>query len=499
MKLKVKDMDIATGGILIAILNHDTARQLDLYPEDRIRIRKGKRETIAVVDISENDKVIGKGSIGLFEEVLDKLNLKDGDEVLIDLQKKPVSLNAIKKKLDGAKLNKDETYSIIKDVVTNQLTDTELAYFVAACYTNGMSLSETVDLSKATVDLGGRLKFNKKIVVDKHCSGGVPGNRTTMVVVPILAAAGLTVPKTSSRSITSPAGTADTMEVLAPVTLSLKKIKDVVDNVGACIVWGGAVDLASADDKLIRVRHSLSLDPEGLLLSSILAKKAAVSSTHVLIDIPLGKDTKIKTKSEAQKLKEGFIKVGRKLGMKTNVIITKGTEPIGRGIGPVLEARDVLYLLKNDKRKPVDLEKKSIMMAAKLFEMAGISDGAKKAKEILESGKAYEKMKEIIKAQGGDPNIDPDKIKLGKFKYTYNSPKAGKITDIDNFTINKIARIAGAPKDKEAGIFLYKHEGEYVNKGEPVFTIYAKNKTKLSYARNILKEIGEIRVDHTYL
>ena len=495
MKLKVKDMDIATGGVLIAILNIEDAKRFDLYPEDRITIRKGKKITTAVVDIAESRKAVPPGKIGLFEEVLDKLHSKQEDIVKIDIQEKPKSIAFIKKKLDGYTLTAKETNTIVKHIVQGRLTDIELAYYIAATYTKDMELGEITALTKAMVENGGHLKFKKQFIIDKHCTGGVPGNRTTMIIVPILAAAGLTIPKTSSRSITSPAGTADTMEVLAPVALNLEKIRKVVKKTNGCIVWGGAVDLAAADDKMIRVRHSLSIDPEGMLLSSILAKKAAVGSTHVLVDVPLGKDTKIKTKKEALHLKRMFVKIGKRLGMKVKVIITDGTEPIGNGAGPVLEARDSLYILKRHPKRPLDLEKKGVAMAATIMQMVGIRNAKKKAQQILDSGLAYEKMKQIIKAQGGNPNIDPGKMRLGKYSYTYKSPRAGTIMDIDNITIAKMARIAGAPRDKEAGLYLYKHERQKVKKGEPIFTIYSDNRVKLRYALHILRRLGGVRID----
>lgn len=494
LKVKVRDMDIATGGILVAIISQEVAEQMDLHPEDRIVLKKGNKVTTAVVDIAESSRVIDDGNIGLFEEVLDALNAKDNDTVSIDIQRKPKSISYIKKKLNSKTLTKVEIDEIVKDIVLNNLTDTELAYFVSGCYSNGMTSKETINLTKAIVNFGGHLNFKDKFVVDKHCSGGVPGNRTTMLVVPIVVAAGLKMPKTSSRSITSPAGTADTMEVLAPVILSLEKTKKIVDKVGGCIVWGGAVDLAAADDKLIRVRHSLSLDPEGLLLSSILAKKAAVSSNTVLIDLPIGKDTKIKTIKEADHLKNSFIKIGKGLGMKVKVIKSDGRQPIGNGIGPSLEARDVLYVLRRDEKRPIDLEKKSIMMAGLILEMTGIRSGKKLAEEMLNSGAAYEKMKEIIKAQGGNPDILPEDIELGKYSYTHKAERSGKVKDINNFSVNRIARIAGAPMDHEAGMLFYKHEKDCVKKGEPIFKIFANNKSKLEYAKKLLKEIGCVMI-----
>jgi len=496
MKLKVKDVDIATGGVQVVLLNEEDAHKLDLHHGDRVSVKKGKKLTTATLNIAESRKAVPAGKVGLYEEVLDALNAKHNDIVDIDIQEKPAGIYYIQKKLSGGKLNKQEMDELVKEIVNNKLTSIELTYFISACFTNGMSLSETVALTNSIVKYGSRLDIKKYPIIDKHSSGGVPGNRTTMLIVPIVAAAGLFMPKTSSRSITSPAGTADTMEVLAPVSLSLEKMRKVVMKTNACIVWGGAIDLAAADDKLIKLRHPLALDPEGMLLASILAKKAAVNSTHVLIDIPLGRDTKIKTKKHARHLKRLFIKIGKRLGMNIHVIMTRGEEPIGNGIGPALEARDVLWVLKRDPRKPVDLEKKAIIMSTKILQMAKVKDAKRKVIEILESGAAYKKMKEIIKEQGGNPNVDPDKIKIGPYSYTFKAPISGKITDIQNFTINKIARIAGAPVDKGAGVYFYnKHEFQKIKKGDKLMTIYAENKVRLKYALNILKKIDEIVIE----
>ncbi len=494
MKLKVKDLDIATGGILVAAINSEDARKLDLYHEDRVLIKRGKYDTTAIVDIAESKKAVPPGCIGLFEEVLDKLHAKHNDVVEINLEDKPEGIAYIRKKLKGKELSKKELDAIVKEIVEDDLSSVELTYFISACFMKGMTVQETVSFANAIVKHGGQLKLKKKPIFDKHCTGGVPGNRTSMILVPIISAAGFVMPKTSSRSITSPAGTADTMEVLAPVSLSIEKMKKVVQKTGGCIAWGGAVNLAAADDKLIKIRHPLALDPEGMLLASILAKKAAVNATHVLIDIPVGKDTKIKNLKQARHLEKKFSTIGRKMGMKIHVTVTDGTEPVGWGIGPALEARDALRLLKRDSRRPMDLEKKVVKMAVKLLHIAGVKNAKKKIMEILDSGLAYEKMKEIIKAQGGNPDIEPEKIPLGKYTYTFKAKKSGKIMDIDNITIAKVARVAGAPKDKGAGIMLHKHETNKVKKGEPVFTIYSENKKRLKFALEMLGRIGGISI-----
>ncbi len=494
MKLKIKDMDIATGGIIVAILNQKDAKKFDLRHGDRIVIKKGRQKAIAVLDIAESKKAVPPGMIGLYEESLKKLKAKQKDIVNFDLEARPDSVSYIRKKLDGENLNNKEMNEIVNDIVQGKLDSIEITYFIGACYTNKLDLKESIYLTNAIVKHGDRLKINKKLILDKHCTGGVPGNRTTMIVVPIIAAAGLTIPKTSSRSITSPAGTADTMEVLSNVCIPVPKMKKIVEKANGCMVWGGAMNLAAADDKMIKLRHPLSLDPEGMLLASILAKKSAVNATHVLIDIPLGRDTKIKTKKQAMHLKRKFIEIGKNIGIKIKVTITNGTQPIGNGIGPALEARDVLYVLRNDINAPISLRRKGLHLATLMLEMAGKKNARKIATELLDSGKAYKKMKEIIKLQGGNHNIEPEDIKLGKFTHTYKSPKTGKICDIDNKEIGRIARIAGAPEDKGAGIYLYKHEKHMVKKAEPIMTIYADSKTKLKYAIKALKALNCIKI-----
>jgi len=488
MKLKVKDLDIATGSTMVALLNQKDAKTLDLHANDRILIKYGKRSVVSVVNVAESSKVIKKGKIGLFEEVLDKLKVKKGRKVKIELEMKPNSVSYVLDKLKGEKLSKDKIDVIVRDIVNSRLSNIELSYFVAGCYTNGLDDQETANLTKAIVNNGLKLKF-KKPVVDKHCSGGVPGNRTTMLVVPIVAAAGYKMPKTSSRSITSPAGTADTMEVLAKVIFDAKKLKRIVNKIGGCIAWGGAVGLADADDKLIQVRHSLSLDPKGLLLSSILAKKYAVGASHVVIDIPIGNDTKVKTKRKGKALKKDFIKLGKKLGMKIKVYMTNGSQPVGNGIGPALEARDVLMVLENDPLGPMDLRDKSIHLAGDVFRMLGIKNPEKKAEQILESGKAHAKMMEIIKAQGGNHNIKPKDIKIGEFSHDYKAHKSGIIKDVNNFAINKLCRICGCPTNKGAGMYLYKHEKQKVSKGQKLFTLYSESKEKLKFAVEAMKKL----------
>ncbi len=490
MKLKVLDIDVATGFPLIAIINESDARKLDLHYDDRVKIKKGSKSAVALINISESSKTVPPGRIGFCEEVLEKLNSKSGDIVDVSLARKPYSVNHIKKKLKGGRLNYDEMLEIVEDIIKNKLSSVEITYFVSACYLNELDIKETIALTKAMINTGQTLKFRSYPVADKHCIGGVAGNRTTPIVVPIIAAAGITVPKTSSRSITSPAGTADTMEVLCDVSFPIKKMKSIIKKTKACLVWGGSVNLAPADDKIIKIEHPVSLDPEGQLLASILAKKKSVSATHLLIDIPVGKGAKIESIAKAIRLKRLFEKISKHLNIKVKVMITDGSQPIGNGIGPALEARDILFVLRNDPRQPLDLRKKSVEMAGIILEMSGKAkkgSGRKKALEILNSGKAYSKMLEILKAQKAKIT-DPDDISVSALTYDLTAEKDSSIKSISNSLISRAARAAGAPLDKGAGIYLHKKVGNRVKKGEPILTVFSGNIGKLKYAAETLKK-----------
>lgn len=484
MLLRVKDVELSAGGSLIAILSKADAAILDVFAGDRVRIKniKTEKEVTAVIDIDVKNKSVKKGEVGIFEETLYKLNIKNGEKIEITPTFAPKSLQYIKDKLDGKTLTQEQIIEIVNDTVKNKFSDKELTYFVSGCYTKGLSMKEAAFLTKAIVNSGEKLHFNSKVVLDKHCVGGIPNNRTTMIVTPIIAALGYTMPKTSSRSITSPAGTADTMEVLAPVSLSKKRILEVIKKTNACIVWGGSMNLAAADDYLIKVRHPLSLDPEGLLLSSILAKKKAVGATHVLIDIPYGPDAKFKNLKKSKNVGQKFVQLGKLLGMKVKVIYTDGTQPIGRGVGPSLEAIDVISVLKGG--GPKDLRNKSVMMATELLKMINVKNAEDKVLEVLDNGKAYKKFQQIIEAQGGKKDMT---IKSAKYSKEVRALKKGFVKHINNKGISKIARIAGAPEDKAAGLYLRVKRDDAVKKGQVLFTIYAESHEKLEASLITLK------------
>ena len=257
-----------------------------------------------------------------------------------------------------------------------------------------------------------------------------------MLVVPIVAAAGFTIPKTSSRAITSPAGTADRVETLCPVNLSIQEIKDVVTKTVG--VWFGAEPWSSLPPMtlFIQVEYPLGIDP--MLLPSILSKKKAMGATHVVIDIPTGMGAKIKTRTEAYSLASDFVDLGKRLGLNIECALTFGDQPLGCCIGPALEASEALTTLMGGGLP--DLRDKAISLAGMLFEMVGVENGRAKAEEMLDSGKAEVKMREIIAAQGGNPKVKPDDLPVGTEHAEVLSEHAGKVIWLST---DDIVRIAG--------------------------------------------------------
>jgi thymidine phosphorylase len=316
-------------------------RSLGFTVQSRVRVALGTRALVATVNVVGGD-LLREGEAGLSEAAWQALDASPGDTIIVSHPAPIESLSHLRAKVYGHRLDDTAMREIMADVVAGNYSDLQLAAFVTACAGDRLDADETVALTRAMIDVGTRMTWPRPPVMDKHCVGGLPGNRTTLVVVPIVAAAGLTIPKTSSRAITSPAGTADTMETLAPVTLDSAAMRRVVEREGGCVVWGGSVGLSPADDMLISVERPLDLDSEGQLVASVLSKKAAAGSTHVVIDMPVGATAKVRSSTAAERLGSRLERVGRAIGIEVRILVTEGDQPVGRGIGPALEARDVL-------------------------------------------------------------------------------------------------------------------------------------------------------------
>jgi len=493
LELKIKTWKWSAG-LPVAMLNEKTAEKMGINVNDRITIKtlsKKPKKISTIIDVVKG--LVNENQISVSSELKHRLRLKEGEKVEVGLIELPKSLDFIKKKLGKKILSKKEISEIISDIVNNSLSDAEIALFISAMYKQGMNFEETIYLIDAILESGNKFVFKSKFIVDKHCIGGIPGNRTTPIVVSICAAAGLIMPKSSSRAITSAAGTTDVIETIAPVDFSMNQLKKIVKKTNACLIWGGSLGIVPADSKIISIETILKIDPEAMLIASIMSKKLALGAEYILIDIPYGKFAKV-NKNQALKLKLKFEKIGKHFKKKVKCVLTTAKEPIGNGLGPVLELIDILKILSPKEQGPKDLEKKSLFLSGEILEMtkkAKKGKGIEEAKKILESGKAFEKFKQIIKEQGGNFR----KIKLAKFKKDIFSKKSGKVIEINNKEINSLARVAGCPTDKYAGVYLYSKIGDKVKKGDKILTIYAESKSRLKQANKFYKTNKPLKIN----
>ncbi len=446
----------------------------------RVEIEHGARTLIATVHHVLADW-LAPGEAALSEGAWRTLALEGGE--LLSVRHPPVleSERHIRAKVYGVPLDAGKLRTIMQDAVSTRLSDLHLASFVTACAGDRMSVDETVALTRSMVEVGERLSWPQSPVMDKHCVGGLPGNRTTPLVVAIVTACGLVMPKTSSRAITSPAGTADAMETLAPVDLDLASMRRVVERVGGCIVWGGAVQLSPADDVLIRVERPLDLDGSSQLVASVLSKKVAAGSQRVVIDIPVGPTAKVRSDAAATELSALLDHVAGAVGLSLRIVRTDGTQPVGRGIGPALEARDVLAVLQRDPRGPADLRERALMLAGHVLELGGhaaAGQGIVRARQALDSGRAWDQFLAICEAQGGlhTPPVAPHVA-------PFLSTRAGIVAALDNRKLAMVAKLAGAPASKAAGITLDVKPGERIERGQPLLHLHAQTAGELAYAR----------------
>ncbi|MHA1803126.1 MAG: AMP phosphorylase [Promethearchaeota archaeon] len=498
MKLKVKKINFA-GNKRDVILSPEDALKIGQKAGERIIIKNIDAKSIedkywhAIVQIDYSNALVKPGEIGIFIDLLnEKEDLKEDSFVSVKPVEPPDSFTFVQKKIRGEKLTSEEITSIINDAVAGSLSKIDLAAFITAVSINGMDNDEITSLTIAEAKSGEIFDFGPN-VFDKHSTGGVPGNKVSLIIVPIVAAAGLLIPKTSTRAITSPSGTADSMETLAPVSFNSDELKKIISKEKACIAWGGALDIAPADNILIEIERPLHMDPIGLMIPSILAKKLSMGVKKLVLDIPVGQGTKFPKVEDGHQFALRFKEIAKKVGIQAECALTLAHQPIGHTVGPAIEAMEALNLLIDYSAGPNSLIEKSTSLAGILLEMGGKAErgqGQTLAKEILRSGKAYEKMRGIIETQGGNPDIKPSDIKLGPYKKEFYSSKSGHITEVNNAIINKIAKAAGCPGSKTAGVELFKKQGARITEGDLIFRIYSDSQSKLKKAEKIYNSTG---------
>ncbi|WOF16756.1 AMP phosphorylase [Methanoplanus sp. FWC-SCC4] len=494
VRLTAKLMDIDYPGLM---LNREDARKIGVIDGGRVQVINEETGVFASACVTTTETILEKGTFGIFYKTNERLMAREGSVLEVRIASRPLSLDYIKKKMDGGKFSKEETNAIVNDIVNDVLSPSEMGAYITSSYINGLDMDEVEHLTRAMVATGDQLKFTSHPIVDKHSIGGVPGNKISFLVVPIIAAAGLKIPKTSSRAITGAGGTADLMEVLAPVSFSASEVQKMTEKVGGTIVWGGATNIAPADDKIIIYEYPFKIDARGQMLASVMAKKFAVGADLVVIDIPVGQHAKVTTPEEGRKLAREFIELGERLGIKVECALTYGESPIGHAIGVNLEVREALWVLEGAK-EPNSLIQKSTSIAGIALEMSGKAQaggGLQAASDILASGKALEKMREIIEVQGGDPKVMSEDILPGQFYHIVKAPESGYVVEMNNHALITIARAAGAPHDRGAGIYIHKKKGHRVEKGDPIFMIYADRSWRLEKAVETARQLMPMIVE----
>jgi thymidine phosphorylase len=459
-----------------------------------VLLTAGGREVTATL-YQATDGLIGPGEAGLSEAAWTLLGVSEGDEIGVRHPLALESFTGVRRRIYGQRLAQEELTAIVADVVAGRYLDAQLSAFLTSCTAMPMDLAETTALTQAMARAGERLSWASNVVIDKHCVGGLPGNRTTPIVVAIAAACGLTMPKTSSRAITSPAGTADTMEVLAPVELSAAQMRRVVEAEGGCIVWGGAMNLSPADDVLIRVERVLDMEAQGQVVASVLSKKVSAGATHVVLDLPVGPTAKLRSADAADQMVALFTAVAERVGLTVRCLLTDGGQPVGRGIGPALEARDVMAVLRREPGAPADLARRAVMVAGAALELAGAAaegEGEVLARATLQSGAALARFERICAAQGGMREIP-----LAAIQRPITALHAGRVTHINNRKLARLAKLAGAPDAKAAGLDMHVQLGDEVAAGQPLATLHAEAVGEAAYALDYAAANADIIVTET--
>ena len=476
MKLRVRAADVKTYEPIV-ILNAEDALQMGVGTTDRVRV-EGRNPAICIVTITDSSDL--KGCIFMPHSVIAKCSVADGDEVDVAYCPMPGSIRSIRKKINGGRLDAEEIDSIVWDIYHGNLSEKEILAFVSAFNVNNSDIAEVAFLTRSMAATGQTVDLVTRPVFDFHSLGGVPGNKITPIVVSIVASEGLVIPKMSSRAISSACGSADFIDTFCDVEMDAGSLVKAIGRAGGVFACGNE-DYAPVGRMIINAERPMSIDPRPMMMASIMSKKVAVGTTHLLVDIPLGKTTKTPDLGSARDFAKDIRELGSILGIHVECAITRADQPLGRAIGPILEARECIEVLEGKECDPAVVDK-ACSVAGIILEMAGCPDGKARALEVLRSGQAHEKFLQIVKVQGGDPELCSADLRPGRFTRDVHAKRTGFVDHIDNQSIVAIAKAAGAPEDEESGIEMFYKVGDAVKEGDILFRIYAENQSKLDRA-----------------
>lgn len=402
----------------------------------------------------------------------------------------------ISRKRDGKELSKEELTYLVNGYVKGEIPDYQMSAFLMAVYFQGMTEEETSVMTKLVAESGDMVDLSsiEGIKVDKHSTGGV-GDKTTLIVGPLAAACGVKVAKMSGRGLGHTGGTVDKLEAIPGMRVSLEREEffEIVRKVGICVI-GQSGNLTPADKKLYALRDvTATVESIPLIAVSIMGKKLAAGSDCILLDVKTGSGAFMKTAEDAVELAKEMVSIGEKAGKKTVALITNMDIPLGNNIGNSLEVIEAVETLKN--QGPEDLTKVCVELAANMLYLADLGDMdtcRSKVREALESGKALQKLREMVEAQGGDTSVidDVSKFEAASFRKEVLSPKEGYISFMDTRECGIASCMLGAGRetkedtiDYSAGIVLKKKAGDYVRQGEVLAVLYGNKEEKLEPAK----------------
>lgn len=504
MKLTIKKIDLSIHSAVINVSDFEKEVGSDQVPYNvKIAHNNG---LFFIHKVLSTQTLVNPGEMGLSQKTLEENKLSEGESVEIAFNFfAPGPQQLIEEWIKGTKpvLDKEGFDQIVSGFMNKNISSHHASAFILKQHFQEMKLDEIEAMARSFADSGSYFEYSGPIM-DKHSIGGVPGNKISLIIVPIIAAAGLTIPKISTHAITSPSGTIDSMGVLAPIDFTLSEVKEIIRETKGAIVYSGEkMGIAPVVDKVISdAGFPLGLDPESVFLAGILAKKLGMGVDFMVLDIPIGRGTKVPDEEAGRGIGRKFVELASRLGIRAEAALTYGSVPVGHSIGPLLEAREALLTLEN--KGPTSLVEKSSELAGIIFEISGVKprgEGKKYAKKILTSGKALSKMKDIIKVQGGDASITPkdltEQLKDKPF-LKYQAPSDGWPVQWNNTELKEIARIAGAPLDPSSGIEILSKK-ESVKQGEEVFRVYASNDNALDNVRAYMAKHRPVIIESVLL
>ena len=471
--LLLKHLPIHSFNENIAYVNKEcTAYKVDdIKTMVRVEIHGGSVPISAFLNVVTSNRFVKPGELALNTEAFRAIGLPEGARVSIVMNEPPLSLSAVHKKIRGGVLTLNEYKSIVHDIQMHRYSNIDLTSFLTACY-SFFTPTEAVCFVKALLAEKKLYWDEEDIVVDSYTLGNIPGNNTDLIVMAIVAAYGLPIPKSIVRDKGMNCGFSNTLEFFTDVDKTAVEVQKIIKGARGAVFNYNILPVYKELSVLQNVSSYLNFDDEIFAVIEMLAEKVSAGVTHLVVDIPVGAKTLVKTTQQAVFVRKFLEYAGDMLGINIDAVVTDGREPVGAGIGALLEARDIMQILHNKENAPNDLKEKALFLAGRILEfdpkLRG-GQGYNAAKEILTSGRALQAFEKIVAMQGKTRQTSD----LGMLMRDVAASVSGKVRAIDGKIIRKISVLAGASQCPGAGVYLMKKAGDMVAKGETLYQIYA--------------------------